>query len=295
MGLAVPVLAIWARLLQRGRTPSPALAPVAGLLILAGLAFALDVGSFHISLTGTKVANATFIGNVAPILTVVGGALFFREQPSGAGLARAGAGAGRRLDDGGYGGADAGRLRRRLRAFGGDRLRRLSARHQAAPAHARRADGDVVVGRRRRRWRLLSPPGCTAKRWSRPARSAGRSSSCSASSSHATGQGLTSVAMGRAPVALVALVLLAQPPFSALIAWIVLGEAMAPTTDRRRRDHSRRRAIVAPRYGFSHPPLRAERNAASMTRMLAIASSIGNSSGASPSTAREKASPCRVY
>jgi hypothetical protein len=37
----------------------------------------LDVGSFHISLTGTKVANATFIGNVAPILTVVGGALFF--------------------------------------------------------------------------------------------------------------------------------------------------------------------------------------------------------------------------
>ena len=45
---------------------------------------------------------------------------------------------------------------------------------------------------------------------------------------HATGQGLTSVAMGRAPVGLVALVLLAQPPFSALIAWRVLGEAMAP-------------------------------------------------------------------
>jgi drug/metabolite transporter (DMT)-like permease len=45
---------------------------------------------------------------------------------------------------------------------------------------------------------------------------------------HATGQGLTSVAMGRAPVGLVAVVLLAQPPFSALIAWLVLGEAMAP-------------------------------------------------------------------
>jgi uncharacterized membrane protein len=83
MGLAVPALAAWARVLQRGRTSSPALRPAAGLLILAGLAFALDVGSFHISLSGTKVANATFIGNVAPILTVVGGALFFREQPSG--------------------------------------------------------------------------------------------------------------------------------------------------------------------------------------------------------------------
>ena len=33
--------------------------------------------------------------------------------------------------------------------------------------------------------------------------------------------------MGRARVGLVALVLLAQPPFSALIAWLVLGEAMA--------------------------------------------------------------------
>ena len=46
--------------------------------------------------------------------------------------------------------------------------------------------------------------------------------------SHAMGQGLTSVAMGRAPVELVALVILAQPPFSALLAWRVLGEAMTP-------------------------------------------------------------------
>ena len=50
-------------------------------LILAGLAFAADVGFFHIALTGTKVANASFIGNMAPILTVVGGALFFTEHP----------------------------------------------------------------------------------------------------------------------------------------------------------------------------------------------------------------------
>ena len=36
MGLAVPALAVWARFRPRGRTSSPALAPVAGLLILAG-------------------------------------------------------------------------------------------------------------------------------------------------------------------------------------------------------------------------------------------------------------------
>jgi len=44
--------------------------------------------------------------------------------------------------------------------------------------------------------------------------------------SHALGQGLTSIAVGRAPVGLVALVILAQPPFAALFAWGVLGEAM---------------------------------------------------------------------
>ena len=40
------------------------------------------------------------------------------------------------------------------------------------------------------------------------------------------GQGLTSVAIGRVPVSLVALVILAQPPFSALFAWAALGETM---------------------------------------------------------------------
>jgi drug/metabolite transporter (DMT)-like permease len=46
--------------------------------------------------------------------------------------------------------------------------------------------------------------------------------------SHAMGQGLTSVAIGRVSVGLLALVILAQPPFSALLAWLVLGETMNP-------------------------------------------------------------------
>jgi drug/metabolite transporter (DMT)-like permease len=45
---------------------------------------------------------------------------------------------------------------------------------------------------------------------------------------HALGQGLTSLAMGRAPVGVIALVVLAQPPFTALAAWTVLGETMTP-------------------------------------------------------------------
>ena len=79
MALAVPALAAWAKLAQRGRGGGTKLRPSAGLLILAGLAFAVNIGSFHISLTGTTVANTGFIGAVGPIVTVVGGALFFRE------------------------------------------------------------------------------------------------------------------------------------------------------------------------------------------------------------------------
>ncbi len=43
---------------------------------------------------------------------------------------------------------------------------------------------------------------------------------------HTLGQGLTSLAIGRTPVGVVALVLLARPPVSALFSWGVLGEAM---------------------------------------------------------------------
>jgi drug/metabolite transporter (DMT)-like permease len=41
------------------------------------------------------------------------------------------------------------------------------------------------------------------------------------------GQGLTSVALGRVPVTRIAVVILAQPPVSALLAWAVLGETMS--------------------------------------------------------------------
>ncbi len=227
MGLAVPVLAIWARVLQHGRTSSPALAPAAGLLILAGLAFALDVGSFHISLTGTKVANATFIGNVAPILTVVGGALFFREPPSWrVWLALALALAGAWVMAGmaaptqvGYG--DAFALSAAI-AYAGYLLviKQLRVRLDAATATLWSAavsaivlagaawlHGEKMVPTSAFGWTIVALLGFVT---------------------HATGQGLTSVAMGRAPVSLIALVLLAQPPFSALIAWLVLGEAMTP-------------------------------------------------------------------
>ena len=199
--------------------PLPARLRAAALtLALSGLAFAVDVGSFHISLTGTNVANASFIGNVAPVLAVVGGALFFREraQPRvwpALALALVGAWvmAGMRTPH-------VGRLGRRFRAQCGGRLRRLSDVHQARPRQPRRAHGDVGLcgglgvgpgGRRRRARETLLPS--SPRGWAVVF--------LLGFVSHAMGQGLTSVALGRVPVAQVALVILAQPPVSALLAW----------------------------------------------------------------------------
>jgi drug/metabolite transporter (DMT)-like permease len=176
-------------------------------------------------LTGTKVANASFIGNVAPILTVVGGALFFGEPPSWRvwlALALAGAWvmagmpAPTRV---GYGDAFALSaatayaayllvIKRLRRMLDGPTATLWSAAVSAlALVAAAWLHGEKMVPTSALGWTIVVLLGVVT---------------------HAMGQGLTSVAIGRAPVALVALVILAQPPFSALFAWLVLGEAMAP-------------------------------------------------------------------
>ncbi len=228
MGLAVPVLAIWAKLAARGRLKTHEILPPAfiALIILAGLAFAADVGAFHIALTGTKVANATFIGNVAPILTVAGGALFFGERP----LPRvwfalalallgswmmAGMAAFSKLAYGDVFALCAAAsyasyllIIKRLRSkLDGPTATLWSAAVSAiALAIAAWLRGEILLPHSALGWTIVILLGVV---------------------SHAMGQGLTSVAIGRMPVGLVALVILAQPPFSALIAWLVIGETMS--------------------------------------------------------------------
>ena len=224
MGLAVPVLAVWAGVARGGRPRAPDLRQAAVPLILAGLAFAVDVGSFHIAINGTKVANATFIGNVAPILTVAGGAIFFEERPPwrvwlALALALAGAwvmtgmAAPSRV---GYGDAFALAAATayasyllivkllRTRLDGPTATLWSAAVSAVALTVAALLHGETMIPSTPAGWTTVILLGLV---------------------SHALGQGLTSVAVGRAPVGLVALVILAQPPFSALFAWDVLGEA----------------------------------------------------------------------
>ncbi len=225
MGLAVPALAVWAGVARRGQTQAPDLRRVAVPLIFAGLAFAIDVGLFHIAINGTKVANATFIGNVAPILAVIGGAIFFEEHaPWRVWLALALALVGawvmagmvapsqvRHGDAFAFAAATAYAsyllIIKLLRADLDAPTATLWSAAVSAVAltiaallHRETMIPSTVLG-----WTIVVLLGVV---------------------SHAIGQGLTSVAVGRAPVGLIALVILAQPPFSALFAWGVLGEAM---------------------------------------------------------------------
>ncbi|HXT08519.1 MAG TPA: DMT family transporter [Roseiarcus sp.] len=227
MGLAAPALAVWSRWAARGRAPPTRgdLAAVAWPLALSGLAFAVDVGSFHLSLTGTKVANASFIGSVAPILAVVGGALFFRERAAPrvwpalalalmgawmmAGMASPGAvkwGDAFALNAALAYAAYLMFIKRIRERLDGPTATLISAIVSAfLLAGAAVARGETLVPSSPLGWAIVFLLGFV---------------------SHAMGQGLTSVALGRVPVAQVALVLLAQPPVSALIAWVVLDESM---------------------------------------------------------------------
>jgi drug/metabolite transporter (DMT)-like permease len=228
MALATPALAVWSRLgARRGGGEPGGVAAVALPLALSGLAFAVDVGSFHLSLTGTNVANASFIGNVAPILAVVGGALFFREYAAprvwpalalalfGAWV-MAGMAAPAQVKWGDAFALNAALayaaylmfIKRARARLDGPTATLLSAAVSAVLlAAAAVARGETLIPSTPAGWAVVFLLGFV---------------------SHAMGQGLTSVALGRVPVAQVALVILAGPPFSALIAWGLLGESMTP-------------------------------------------------------------------
>jgi drug/metabolite transporter (DMT)-like permease len=227
MGLAVPALAVWVRLASGRRITIARPINFAFPLALAGLAFAADVGAFHMALTGTKVANAAFIGNLAPILAVVGGALFFAEPPAlrvwfALALAllgswvMAGMAAPFKLGLGdvlalcaavSYAGYLL-TIKRLRRALDGPTATLWSAAVSAILlAVAAELHGEVLLPHSLLGWTIVILLGVVA---------------------HALGQGFTSIAIGRLPVGLVALVILAQPPFSALLAFLVLGETMSP-------------------------------------------------------------------
>ncbi len=229
--IAVPALMIWMRLLN-SRTAASAAEPVRREplklvfpVLLAGLAFASDVACFHLSLGGTSITNASFIGNIAPILTVVGGTLFFGEHPDRrvwAALAlalvgswvMAGLVAPKDLNPGDIWALGAAVSYCGYLLF----IKQLRLKLDGPSATMWSAAASAIV---------LTIAALILEKQFFPTTLVGWAVVFAIGvGSHAMGQGLTSIAMGRVPVGVVATVILAQPPFSALLAWWLLGEAI---------------------------------------------------------------------
>jgi drug/metabolite transporter (DMT)-like permease len=82
MAFALPVLAAWMALEDR-RDGASGVRPGAMLpIVLAGLAFGVDVVLYNASLGFTSIANASLLGNLSPVGVILGGWLLFREKPT---------------------------------------------------------------------------------------------------------------------------------------------------------------------------------------------------------------------
>ena len=82
MIFALPVLGLWMGL-ERPRPGRLAVTNGALLpIVLAGLAFGIDVVLYNAALGFTTIANASLLGNLSPVAVVLGGWLLFAERPS---------------------------------------------------------------------------------------------------------------------------------------------------------------------------------------------------------------------
>lgn len=79
LALALPLLALWMALQERGRKQGAA-RPAWPMAVLAGLFFAADLAVWHWSIRLTSVANATFLANLAPVAVTLGAWILLGER-----------------------------------------------------------------------------------------------------------------------------------------------------------------------------------------------------------------------
>jgi drug/metabolite transporter (DMT)-like permease len=198
------------------------------LAALPGVFLAGDLAVWHVSLHMTSVANATLLANMAPIFVTFGSWLIFRQPVKRVFLAGLGLSVGGVLV-----------LKGGVSAMGdghilGDML--------ALSASAFYAGYIMLVGWTRKRFQssaimlcsTISAAACTlpiAKSFEKdffPATLMGWAILCAlAWISQAAGQSLITYALGWLPAAFSSLTLLIQPVIAAVIAWVLLGEALS--------------------------------------------------------------------
>jgi drug/metabolite transporter (DMT)-like permease len=226
VALAVPLL--W--LVSFTKKPNPRrYANRAWLLLAAGLAFAGDLGFWHLSIKLTSVANSTLLANLASIFVTLAAWLFLRQRPRGlflAGLAAALAGVAllvgstAQLGEHGLLGDALGVVTAMFYAAYIFAVKGLRDRGEATlqlmavtttitsilllPAAL--ASGEVFLPQTLYGWCVL-----LGLAWI----------------SHAAGQGLIAYALAHLPAAFSSVSLLLQPVMATLFAWAILAEPVA--------------------------------------------------------------------
>ncbi len=224
VALAVPALAVWAALEDRGRVNRPTFTKAT---VLGGLFFSGDLIFWHLSILGTTVANATFFATTAPLWVILVAWLVFRERISrgtviGISLCLLGGGAliGNSLS------VDPARIRGDVYGLVTAFFFALyffavkSSRDHAGP-------GRVTFGASVVTAAVLFVVAFTAgDRFMPSTREGAAALVAMALISHAGGQGLLAVALGRLPTTFSSLVIFLEAVAAAAVAWVVLGEAL---------------------------------------------------------------------
>ncbi len=227
--LALPALYVWMRWSERGLEPAVAAkASFSRPTVLAGLAFTGDLLFWHLSILTTSVANATFFATTAPIWVIAFGWLLFRTRVGAgvlAGLALCLVGGGALLarslqihPSGAFGdleGLATGVF------FGLYFLAVQAARREASAARVTFEQTIVTAS-------ALFVVAALAERSLTPHSLSGVLALLGmAWISHAGGQGLLAVALGRLPAAFSSLVIFLEAIAAAAFAFLLLGEPVS--------------------------------------------------------------------
>jgi drug/metabolite transporter (DMT)-like permease len=223
VALALPVLYAWKRLSERGAARPRR--RYSRATIWAGLAFTGDLFFWHLSIVNTSVADATFFATTAPIWVVLFGWLIFGARAS------AGVLAGLVLCIAGGGALIAQSLSLAAGGAAGDLYGLLTgvffclyflavqvAREDSSAARVTFEASTITAA-------LLFVVALILERRLLPNTAQGAAVLVAlAWISHAGGQGLLAVALGRLPAAFSSLVIFLEAIAAACFAWVILGE-----------------------------------------------------------------------